>query len=327
MTQLVTIFGGSGFVGRYIARRMAKEGWRVRVAVRNPNEAMHVKPYGSVGQVEPLLCNVNNDESVAAMVDGADAVVNCVGILDEHRSNTFDAIHSEAADRISRIAAEKCTPRLVHFSALGADIESESEYARTKAEGEAAVELNFPNAMILRPSIIFGAEDNFFNRFASMSRFGPVLPVVGAETKFQPVYVDDIAQAAVMGILGNAEGGVYELGGQDVDTFRGLMERMLDVVQRRRMIVNIPNPIANIIASLMSFGSAISLGILPRMITRDQIKSLETDNVVSEGAKSMETLGIKPTAMAAILPDYLWRFRTSGQYNAIKDSAKNLRNT
>jgi NADH dehydrogenase len=250
-----------------------------------------------------------------------------VGILDEHRKNTFSAIHVEAADRISRIATEQGVAQLVHFSALGADIESESEYAQTKAEGEAAIELNFPSAMILRPSVIFGPEDEFFNRFAGMSRFGPVLPIVGADTKLQPVYVDDVANAAVMGVLGQVNAGIYELGGQDVDTFRGLMERMLDVVQRRRLILNIPNPIAKIMAMCFSVGNTLSLGIVPRAITGDQIKNLETDNVVSEGAMNLETLGIKPTAMAAILPDYLWRFRTSGQYNAIKDSAKNLRNS
>ena len=326
MSQLVTIFGGSGFVGRYIARRMAKEGWRVRVAVRNPNEAMHVKPYGSVGQVEPVFCNVRDDASVASVTKGADAVVNCVGIMDEHRKNTFDAIHVEASERVARIASELGVQRMVHFSAIGADAEAESDYARTKAEGEAAVLANYPDAMILRPSIIFGPEDEFFNRFAGMSRFGPVLPIVGAETKCQPVYVDDVAQAAVMGVLGTAKSGLYELGGPDVDTYRGLMTRMLDIVRRRRLIVNIPNPIANLMATGFAFGSALSLGIVPRAITRDQVKYLATDNVVSENADDLGTLGIRPKSITAILPDYLWRYRPSGQYDAIKESAKNLRN-
>ena len=327
MSQLVTIFGGSGFVGRYIARRMAKEGWRVRVAVRNPNEAMYVKPYGSVGQVEPVLCNVRDDASVAAATAGADAIVNCVGIADEHRKNTFEAVHAEAAERIARIASEMNVSRLVHFSAIGADAEAESDYARTKAEGESAVLANFPMAVILRPSVIFGPEDDFFNRFAGMSRMGPILPLVGADTKFQPVYVDDVAKAAVMGVLGTGSAGVYELGGPDVDTFRGLMENMLDVVRRRRLIVNIPNPIANVVATGFAVGHALSLGIVPRAITRDQVKTLANDNIVSVGAQGLDALGIKPTAMAAIMPDYLWRFRPSGQYDAIKESAKNLRNT
>jgi uncharacterized protein YbjT (DUF2867 family) len=234
MSKLVTIFGGSGFVGRYIARRMAKEGWRVRVAVRRPNEALFVKPYGTPGQVEPLACNIRDDASVRAMIRGADAVVNCVGILNRSGKNTFDTVQTEGAGRIARIAASEGVGNFVHISAIGADAASDSDYARTKAEGEAAVAAAFPTAVILRPSIIFGTEDGFFNRFAGMSRMGPVLPVVGANTKFQPVHVDDVAQAAVKGILGQAAPGVYELGGPEVDTFRGLMGRMLKVVQRRR---------------------------------------------------------------------------------------------
>ena len=196
MSQLVTIFGGSGFVGRYIARRMAKEGWRVRVAVRNVNEAMFVRPYGAVGQVEPVFCNIRDDASVAAVAEGADVVVNCVGVLDETGKNTFDAVQAEGATRIARIAAQMGIARMVHISAIGADADAQSEYAQTKAAGEAGVLEHQPNAVILRPSIIFGQEDQFFNRFAAMTKFGPVLPVVGANTQFQPVYVDDVAAAA-----------------------------------------------------------------------------------------------------------------------------------
>ena len=210
MSKLVTIYGGSGFVGRYIARRMAKQGWRVRVAVRRPNEAMFVKPYGVVGQVEPVLCNVRDDASVAAVMQGADAVVNCVGILAESGKNSFDAVQTEGAERIARTAAELGVGHMVHISAIGADAESDSDYARTKAEGEAAVLQHMPNAMILRPSIMFGTEDAFFNRFASMSRMSPVLPVIGAETKFQPVFVDDVAAAAERGVLDGISG-VFEL--------------------------------------------------------------------------------------------------------------------
>ena len=326
MSQLVTIFGGSGFVGRYIARRMAMEGWRVRVAVRNPNEAMFVRPYGSVGQVEPVFCNVRDDASVAEVTAGADAVVNCVGVLDENGKNTFEAVQAEAPGRIARIAAENGVSRMVHISAIGANTDAASEYSRTKAEGEAAVLEHMPKAMILRPSIIFCPEDDFFNRFGGMSRFGPVLPVVGADTKFQPVFVDDVAAAAVKGVLGEADG-LYELGGPDVESFRDLMQRMLDVVRRRRLIVNIPNLVARFMAAGFAVGSALTFGILPRAITADQIKNLAVDNVVAEGAKGLSDLGIRPTAMAAILPDYLWRFRPSGQYDAIKESAKNLRDT
>ena len=245
MSKLVTIFGGSGFVGRYIVRRLAKEGWRVRVAVRDPNLAGFVKPYGAVGQVEPLFCNIRDDASVRAVTYGADAVINCVGVLDERGRNTFAAVQAQGAGRIARIAAEQGVQRMVHISAIGASDKSNSQYAKTKAAGEAAVLAAFPTAMILRPSIIFGSEDQFFNRFAGMSRLGPVLPVVGAATRFQPVYVDDVAQAAVMGVLGQATG-LYELGGPEVRTFRELMQQMLAVVQRRRLIVNVPFAVAGL---------------------------------------------------------------------------------
>ncbi len=325
MSQLVTIFGGSGFVGRYIARRMAKEGWRVRVAVRNVNEAMFVRPYGVVGQVEPVFCNIRDDASVAAVTEGADAVVNCVGVLDEVGKNTFAAVQAEGAERIARIAAAHGVARMVHISAIGADAEAESVYAKTKAEGEAGVLQHMPDAMILRPSIIFGPEDQFFNRFAGMSRLGPVLPVIGADTRFQPVYVDDVAAAAVKGVLGEAEGGVYELGGPDVHSFRELMQLMLGVIHRRRMIVNTPFWLARLMASVFGLGRALTLGLVKGPVTKDQVINLALDNVVSEGARSFDALGMQPTAMEAVLPDYLWRFRPSGQYDAIKASAKNLK--
>ena len=324
MSKLVTIFGGSGFLGRYIARRLAKEGWRVRVAVRNPNEAMFVKPYGAVGQVEPLFCNIRDDDSVRAVTRGADAVVNCVGVLDEVGKNGFTAVQVEGAGRIARIAAEQGVGHMVHISAIGADAQSSSKYAKTKAAGEAAVLAAFPSATILRPSIMFGSEDQFFNRFAGMSRLGPILPVVGASTRFQPVYVDDVAQAAVMGVLGQAHG-VYELGGPDVRTFRDLMTQMLGVIQRRRLVVNIPFWAAHVMAFGFNIVRRATGGLVRGPVTTDQVRNLAVDNVVADGAQGFAALGIAPTAMAAVLPDYLWRFRPSGQYAAIKDSARNLR--
>ena len=326
MSKLVTIFGGSGFVGRYIARRMAKEGWRVRVAVRRPNEALFVRPYGTPGQVEPLACNIRDDASVRAMIHGADAVVNCVGILNRSGKNTFDAVQAEGAGRIARIATEAGVAQLVHVSAIGADAQSDSDYARSKAEGEAAVLAAFPSAVILRPSIIFGTEDGFFNRFAGMTRMGPILPVVGAGTRFQPVHVDDVARAAVKGVLGQAAPGIYELGGPDVDTVRGLMGRMLKVVQRRRAVINVPFFMARIMGFGFDMVQAVTLGLIEnKMITRDQVRNLARDNVVAPGARGFADLGISPTSMEAVLPEYLWRFRASGQYAAIKDSAKNLK--
>ena len=324
MSQLVTIFGGSGFVGRYIARRLAKDGWRVRVAVRNPEQAGFVRPYGVVGQVEPIFCNIRDDASVAAALSGADAVVNCVGILAEAGRNTFEAVQADGAERVARLAAAAGVGRMVHVSALGADAEAASEYAQSKAAGEAGVLQHMPNAVILRPSIIFGPEDEFFNRFAGLSRLGPILPVVGAQTRFQPVYVDDVAAAAVAGLAGNA-GGVYELGGENVYSFRALMQVMLGVVQRRRMIINIPFWIARIMASVFGVVQAVTLGIVKAPVTKDQVANLAVDNVVSADAKTLADLGVVATALEPVLPDYLWRFRPSGQYAAIKDSAKNLR--
>ncbi|MDJ0823587.1 MAG: complex I NDUFA9 subunit family protein [Paracoccaceae bacterium] len=325
MSKLVTIYGGSGFVGRYIARRMAKEGWRVRVAVRRPNEAIFVRPYGVVGQVEPVLCNIRDDASVRSVMQGADAVVNCVGILAEAGKNKFDSVQAEGAERIARIAADEGVARMVQLSAIGADKDSDSDYARTKALGEEVVLQHMPDAVILRPSVVFGPEDQFFNRFASMSRLGPVLPVVGAETRFQPVYVDDVAQAAVMGVTGKAAPGIYELGGPDVSTFRALMQQMLGVIRRRKLILNIPFWAASIMGSTFDLLGKLSGGLIPAQVTRDQVRNLRRDNVVPEGAKGFADLGITPTSLEAVLPEYLWRFRPSGQYDAIKESARNLR--
>ncbi|MGR3634585.1 MAG: complex I NDUFA9 subunit family protein [Shimia sp.] len=324
MSKLVTIYGGSGFVGRHIAQRMAKEGWRVRVAVRRPNEAMFVKPYGSVGQVEPVFCNVRDDASVAGVMAGADAVVNCVGILSDRGKNTFDSVQHEGAERIARIAAEQGVATMVHLSAI-ADTETESDYATSKALGEEGVLQHMPNAMILRPSVIFGQDDGFYNRFASMSRMGPVLPIIGGDTKFQPVFVDDVAQAAVKGVLGQAEG-VYELGGPEVKTLRGWIDEMLAVVQRRRGVVNLPFWVGNLMAFGLGALQTVTFGLVHNsVLTKDQVKLLRVDNVVAEGAKGFDDLGIRPLAPETIMPDYLWRYRPSGQYDAIKDSARNLK--
>ena len=325
MSKLVTIFGGSGFVGRYFARRMAKQGWRVRVAVRNPNEAMFVKPYGVVGQVEPVLCNIRDDASVEAALQGASAAVNCVGILMPKGKNTFDAVQEQAPGRIGRLAAKNGVGKVVHVSAIGADVNSESTYSRTKALGEEALLAAFPSAVILRPSVIFGNEDQFFNRFAQMAQLSPILPLVGAETRFQPIYVDDVAQAVEQAVLTDVEAGVYELGGPDVMTFRQLMRLMLGVIRRRRLLANIPFGVAGIMASVSELAAKMTLGLVPPVITRDQVADLKSDNVVSDDARGLNAFGIEATDIESVLPDYLWRFRPSGQYAAIKESAKNLR--
>ncbi|MEM9797681.1 MAG: complex I NDUFA9 subunit family protein [Pseudomonadota bacterium] len=326
MQKLVTIFGGSGFVGRYIARRLAKQGWRVRVAVRRPNEAHFVRIYGSVGQVEPVFANIRDDASVRAALMGADAVVNCVGILAEAGRNGFDAVQSEGATRIARIAADEGLSRMVQISAIGADEESNSEYARTKAEGEAGVLRHMPEAVILRPSIVFGAEDQFFNRFAAMAARAPLLPVVGPETRFQPVFVDDVAAAAAHAVAGKAAPGIYELGGPDVDTFRELMQTMLRVIRRRPLILAVPFFGAKIMGWSLDLAQKVSLGLFQNgLLTLDQVRNLAVDNVVTGNHPGFEELGITPKAMEAVLPDYLWRFRNSGQYAEIKESAGNLK--
>ncbi len=326
MSKLVTIFGGSGFVGRYIARRMAQAGWRVRVAVRRPNEALFVRTYGVVGQVEPVLCNIRDEASVRAALAGADAAVNCVGILFEAGKNRFDPVQAQAPGQIARLAAEAGVAQLVQISAIGADAGSQSAYARSKAAGEAAVRAAFPDAVILRPSIIFGPEDQFFNRFAGMTRFAPFLMVAGASSRFQPVYVDDVAQAAQKAILGAVAPGTYELGGPEVKTFRELMQMMLAEIRRKRIIVNMPWPMAHAVAGGLSVLQAVTLGLFTNsVLTRDQLRNLAKDNVVAEGAKGFADLGIAPVPMELVLPDYLWRFRPTGQYTAIRESASGLK--
>ena len=328
MSKLVTIIGGSGFVGRYVARRMAIEGWRVRVAVRRPNEALFVRPYGVVGQVEPVPCNIRDDASVRAALMGADAVVNCVGTFDARGRNNFDAVQAQGAARVARIATELGLAHLVQLSAIGADANSASAYGRSKAAGEAAVRAAFPGAVILRPSVIFGNEDGFFNRFAGMATLGPILPVVGAGTKFQPVHVDDVALAVAKGVLGEAPAGVYELGGPDVMSFRVWMHAMLGVIQRRRLVLNVPFWIASIMGHGLDLVQSLTLGLVHNgTLTADQVRSLHQDNVVAPGARGLADLGIAPTPVMAVLPEYLWRFRPSGQYAAIKDSAKRIRKT
>lgn len=325
MSKLVVVYGGSGFVGRYIVQRMAKQGWRVRVAVRRPNEALFLKSYGAVGQVEPVLCNIRDDISVAAAMAGADAVVNCVGVLSETGKNTFGAVQAEGAGRIARLAAEEGVAQMVHVSAIGTDADGASEYAQTKAEGEAAVLAHMPDAVILRPSVIFGTEDQFFNRFAQMAATGPILPIVGANTKFQPVFVDDVAAAAEAAILGNASG-LYELGGPEVASFRELMVKMLGVIQRRKIIVNMPFAVGRIMGFAFDILQTVTLGLFTNgVLTRDQVKNLANDNVVAEDAKGLADLGITPKAMDAVLPEYLWSYRPSGQYAEIKASAKNIK--
>ncbi|KGJ04460.1 NADH dehydrogenase [Paracoccus halophilus] len=324
--KLVTIYGGSGFLGRQIARIFAAQGWRVRVAVRRPNQAGVVRTYGVPGQIEPVPCNIRDDLSVTAAMAGADAVINCVGILVREGRNTFDAIHEEAAGRIARIAAETGVRRFVHVSALGADPESDSRYAASKGRGEALVLAHRPDAVILRPSVIFGPDDNFYNRLGAMTRFGPILLVPGAETQMQPVYVMDVAQAAYLAGSGQAEPGIYELGGPDVLTMRDIARQVLKATGRRRAIIGMPHWLAGAMGLVLDAGQTVTGGLLTnRVMTRDQARTLRAPNRVTGEVRTFADLGIAPIAAAAVIDEYLWRFRPSGQYEAITASAKNLR--
>ena len=309
---LVTVFGGSGFVGRHVVQALARRGYRIRVACRNPNTAHHLQPLGNVGQIHAVQANLRSRPSVDRAVQGADCVVNLVGILHETGRQTFDAVQDFGARAVAE-AARAASARLVHVSAIGADPESPAEYGRTKAFGEAAVRETVRDAVILRPSIVFGPEDGFFNRFAAMSRLSPALPLIGGgHTRFQPVYVGDVAEAVARAVDGTVEGGrTYELGGPRALTFRQCMEDMLAVIERRRLLLPLPWWVAGLMGAV--------LGRLPNpLLTSDQVELLRSDNVVSDAAvregRTLEGIGIRPQAMEAILPSYLWQYRATGQF-------------
>lgn len=299
--RVVSVFGGSGFVGRHFVRRMTADGWIVRVGVRDTEAASFLRISGEAGQVVPMLADVTDPASVATLVQGAHAVVNLVGILYERGRRTFERIHVEGATNVARAARAAGVERLIQMSAIGANVDSIADYARTKAEGEASAHANFPGASITRPSVIFGPDDDFFNRFARMARIMPVLPVFPA--RFQPVYVVDVAEAMAR-IIGDADtaGNTYELGGPEVVTFREVMERMLRQIGRDRFLLPLPLSIAEIQAWFLQ-----KLPVPP--LTVDQVRMLAEDNVVAPGALTLEDLGITPTGMDVVLPTYLARFR------------------
>ena len=310
--RLVTIFGGSGFLGRHIVRALANDGWRIRAAVRRPNLANFLLPMGRVGQIQLLKANVRDDNSVDGALRGAHAAINLIGILSQSGTQNFRALHAEAAERIARQASAHGVGRLLHVSALGADPDSPSLYARTKAQGEERVRQAFPRATIFRPSVVFGPEDDFFNRFAWLARLSPALPLIGGgRMAFQPVYVGDIAEAAKR-VLNDAatKGKTYELGGPEAMSFKAVLQLVLKETHRKRLLVPVPFAIARIQAAL--------LGLLPKpLLTLDQLRLLERDNVVGDGALTLRDLGITPTAAEAIVPSYLWRFRKHGEFEPV----------
>lgn len=319
-SQLVTVFGGSGFVGRHVVRALAKRGYRVRVAVRHPERALFLQPLGRVGQIVAVQANLRYPASVRRAVERADRVVNLVGVLQESGLQTFDALQAEGAGDIARAAAA-VGAGMVHVSALGADPRSASQYAKAKARGEGLVLEAVPGAVVLRPSVVFGNGDSFFNRFAELGRALPVLPLAGSDTRFQPVFVADVAEAAALAVDGKAKpGAVYELGGPDIVTLRRIVDFTLTTIGRRAAVVPVPWPIARIQGHALEIVDRLTLGLLPDALklSRDQVELLKTDNVVSEAAKAegrtLEGLGIQPSGYEAIAASYLWRFRKAGQF-------------
>ncbi len=308
--QLVTVLGGTGFLGRYVVQALVEQGYRVRVACRNPNLGLFLKPLGEPGQIQLVKANITKRASLDAAVAGADAVVNLVGILFEGGKQGFDAVQRTGAIALAEAAKAAGAKRFVQLSAIGADAESEANYARTKGEAEAGVLKAFPRATILRPSIVFGAEDGFFNRFASMAKWPiPVMPVVSGDTKFQPVYVKDVAAAVLASLTGDAYmAATFELGGPTVYSFRELVKYILKEVQVDKLLFDVPMPIARIQAAV--------LGLAPKpLLTSDQLKMLAHDNVVAPNAKGFAAFGLVPTPVEAIVPTYLARYRPKGQFS------------
>ena len=313
--KLVTIIGGSGFVGRHVVRALAKRGYRIRVACRRPDLAGHVVPLGVPGQIVPVQANVRYPASVAAACDGVYAVINLAAVFQSSGAQTFDGVHVFGAEAVAKAAKATQAQVFIHMSGLGADdAQSDSAYVQSRGRGEAKARAAYQGAIILRPSVIFGPEDKFFNRFAVMARFSPVLPVIGAATKLQPVFVGDVAEAVARLVdLGVADGKTYELAGPDVKTMRQIMSYVLDVTYRKRLLINLPFPVASLIGTLV--------GWLPAApITSDQVEVLKTDNVVSAAAVSegrdLKGLGVVARGFDGIVPSYLYRFRKAGQFTA-----------
>jgi uncharacterized protein YbjT (DUF2867 family) len=320
LDTLVTIFGGSGFLGRHVVRALAKLGYRIRIAVRRPDLAGYLQPLGRVGQIHAVQANLRYPGSVEAAARGSDVVINLVGILFERGGQKFDAVQASGAETVALAAAE-LEARMVHVSAIGADENSRSHYARSKGVGEKLVLAAVPSAVILRPSVLFGPEDEFFNKFAAIARLSPVLPLIGGgHTLFQPIFAGDVASAVVAAIESRAEAGkIYELGGPQVKSFKELMQFMLATIERRRLLVPVPFALARLQASILQ--------LMPKpLLTPDQVELLRRDNVVSEPAKrearTLEALGIDAVAMALIVPSYLWRFRKAGQFTGPDDGRR-----
>ncbi len=314
---LVTVFGGSGFIGRHTVRALAQAGYRIRVAVRRPKRANYLQPMGQAGQIQIVECNVRDSEEVTAAVAKANAVVNLVGVLRQRGRQRFKALHVDAAVRIAKAAMDANATTLVHVSALGASLGSKARYAYSKAIGEARVREEFPAATILRPSLVYGPEDKFFNRFAHLARFSLAIPVVGdGQKKFQPVFVGDVASAIANSVKDptNARGRTYDLGGPGIYGFQDLLEIMLRETNRKRKIVHLP-------MTLSAIGAALTQFLPYAPLTLDQVRMLKQDSVIARGALSFDELRIAPTTVEAMVPTYLWRFRPRGQFQPMAKPA------
>ncbi|HEY8573343.1 complex I NDUFA9 subunit family protein [Phenylobacterium sp.] len=311
MQNLVTVFGGSGFIGTHAVRQLAKAGWRIRVAVRNPNLGYRMRLLGDVGQIDVVQANVRNEASIRRALEGATASVNLVGVLYEGGRQRFQSVHVEGARAVAEAARDLGVTRVVQMSALGADAASASKYARSKAEGEQTVQAVYPDAVIVRPSFVFGPEDQFFNKFAFMAAFSPVLPLMGGgRTRMQPVFVGDVGKALARLVTLPDAAGTYELGGPATITFREMLEMTLAETGRRRLLLPLPWPAAEMLGTLGDLAAMV----LPPPITTDQVRMLRADNVVSGAYPGLEDLGITPTSLESVLPSYLYRYRRGGQY-------------
>lgn len=311
---LVTVFGGSGFVGKYVVRALCRDGWRVRVAARRPHTCHDLKVIGNVGQVQLMQANIRFPKSVERAVEGSDAVINLVAVLYEEGKQSFESLHVKGSGAVAEAAARAGVTNYVQMSSIGADVDSDSDYARTKGLGELAVREALSSADIMRPSIIFGEEDDFFNRFAHMAQFAPALPLIGGgTTKFQPAYVGDVADAIAKAINQGTTGETYELGGPRVYSFKELLAFMLECIDRKRLLLPVPWFGANIMGAMGDLS-----GMLPFVspfLTKDQVTTLKTDNVVADNAKGFEDLGIDTETIESIVPDYLERYRKYGQFH------------
>jgi uncharacterized protein YbjT (DUF2867 family) len=322
--RLATVFGGSGFLGRHIVRALARRGWRIRVAVRRPDLAAFLTPLGGVGQIQPVQANVRFPDSIAAALEGASAAINATGVKAESGAQTYAAVHVEGALAMARAALRSGVATYVHVSGIGADAKSASPYIASKGLGEQATRDAFPDAIVMRPSVVFGPEDDFFNRFGALACYLPMLPLLGGgESRLQPVYVGDIGQAAGAALSGLAKpGAIYELGGPKTMTLREAAELALRAIDRRRLLIAVPPGPSHWIAALSGFASRATIGLFPKLLTttRDQVDLLASDNIVSAGAEAerrvLSALGVEPQAAEAIIPSYLVRFRRRGQYEA-----------